>query len=282
MAGDRDPRYPSRRFQRRRRPQPGLASSKRSRQPAKSAATSLAVDWAATPLGPPEPWPRACGTIVRVLRRLALLDVDGVGPGADVLLQRRLPPRHARHEVPVGARPRRRARCGRRSGPTSARGSRPCCAPATATWDEALLLFLERSGYAEETYHTFSYSPLTDDDGAIAGMLCVVSEDTERVIGERRMATLRDLGSGPRRPSATTSSICAPPRGTSSADRRSLPFTLTYLFDEDGPSAELAGSDRHPGRPPGGSARASRSADPDPAVADRRRSQRATGPRRGA
>ena len=55
-----------------------------------------------------------------------------------------------------------------------------------ATWDEALLLFLERSGYAEETYHTFSYSPLADDDGAIAGMLCVVSEDTERVIGERR------------------------------------------------------------------------------------------------
>ena len=64
-----------------------------------------------------------------------------------------------------------------------------------ATWDEALLLFLERSGYTEETYHTFSYSPLHDDDGAIAGMLCVVSEDTERVIGERHMATLRDLGS---------------------------------------------------------------------------------------
>jgi hypothetical protein len=34
-----------------------------------------------------------------------------------------------------------------------------------ATWDEALLLFLERSGYPEETYHTFSYSPLADDDG---------------------------------------------------------------------------------------------------------------------
>ena len=35
-----------------------------------------------------------------------------------------------------------------------------------ATWDAALLLFLERSGYPEETYHTFSYSPLRDDDGA--------------------------------------------------------------------------------------------------------------------
>ncbi len=66
-----------------------------------------------------------------------------------------------------------------------------------ATWDAALLLFLQRSGYPEETYHTFSYSPLHDDDGRIVGLLCVVSEETERVIGERRMATLRDLGSDP-------------------------------------------------------------------------------------
>ncbi|NEE51690.1 hypothetical protein G3M55_44685, partial [Streptomyces sp. SID8455] len=52
-------------------------------------------------------------------------------------------------------------------------------------------------GYPEESYHTFSYSPLRDDNGHVVGMLCVVSEDTERVIGERRMATLRDLGSDP-------------------------------------------------------------------------------------
>jgi len=63
----------------------------------------------------------------------------------------------------------------------------------TATWDGGLLLFLERSGYPEETYHTFSYSPLSTDTGVICGMLCVVTEETERVIGERRLSTLRDL-----------------------------------------------------------------------------------------
>src|SRR6202044_2549235 len=62
-----------------------------------------------------------------------------------------------------------------------------------ATWDEALLLFLERSGYPEETYHTFSYSPLSDSDGQIVGMLCVVMEDTVRVIGERQLASLSIL-----------------------------------------------------------------------------------------
>ena len=56
-----------------------------------------------------------------------------------------------------------------------------------ATWDEQLMLFLERSGFTEETFHTFSYIPLADDDGGINGMLCVVSEDTEAVVASRRM-----------------------------------------------------------------------------------------------
>jgi PAS domain S-box-containing protein len=63
-----------------------------------------------------------------------------------------------------------------------------------ATWNKALLLLLERSGYPEETYHSFSYSPLYSADGAVNGMLCIVSEETERVIGERRLETLRRLG----------------------------------------------------------------------------------------
>ncbi len=110
-----------------------------------------------------------------------------------------------------------------------------------ATWDEALLLFLERSGYTEETYHTFSYSPLSDDDGAIAGMLCVVSEDTERVIGERHMATLRDLGSDTTTV-RTEAEVLAAAAGHLAGNQRSLPFALVYLFDEDGTTARLAGA----------------------------------------
>lgn len=64
-----------------------------------------------------------------------------------------------------------------------------------ATWDEQLRLYLERSGFCEETYHTFSYSPLTDDRGDTAGMLCVVNELIQRVFAERQLAKLRDLGS---------------------------------------------------------------------------------------
>ncbi len=62
-----------------------------------------------------------------------------------------------------------------------------------ATWDEALLLIVDRNGAPEESYHTFSYSPLRGDGGSIDGLMCVVSEVTERVISERRLATLRTL-----------------------------------------------------------------------------------------
>ncbi|MEU0005343.1 SpoIIE family protein phosphatase [Streptomyces sp. NPDC006314] len=117
-----------------------------------------------------------------------------------------------------------------------------------ATWDEALLLFLERSGYTEESYHTFSYSPLRDDDGAVVGMLCVVSEDTVRIIGERRMATLRDLGSDPS-VIRTEQEVLDFAGRQLSGNPQDLPFTLTYLF-QDGRSARLAATtglpDGHP------------------------------------
>ncbi|MEU6404286.1 SpoIIE family protein phosphatase [Streptomyces sp. NPDC046985] len=121
-----------------------------------------------------------------------------------------------------------------------------------ATWDEALLLFLERSGYTEESYHTFSYSPLRDDDGRVVGMLCVVSEDTERVIGERRMATLRDLGSDPS-VVRTEQEMLSFAGQQLSGNARDLPFTLTYLLEDDG-TARLAATTGiappHPAAPP--------------------------------
>lgn len=99
-----------------------------------------------------------------------------------------------------------------------------------ASWDEKLLLFLERNGYPEETYHTFSYSPVHDDDGVIRGNLCVVTEETERVIGERRLGLLKRLAeqlSG----ATTTADVCSALGRTLAADARDLPFTLTYLSD---------------------------------------------------
>lgn len=63
-----------------------------------------------------------------------------------------------------------------------------------ATYNDNLLLFLDRNGFLEETYHTFSYSAITDTEGKIVGILTPVAQTTERVIAERRLNTLRNLG----------------------------------------------------------------------------------------
>ncbi len=100
-----------------------------------------------------------------------------------------------------------------------------------ATWDEGLLLFLERSGYREETYHTFSYSPLMQEDGKVAGHLCVVSEETDRIIGERRLNTLRSL-SAELSQTITEADVTACVARVLSENQQDMPFTLTYLFTE--------------------------------------------------
>lgn len=68
-----------------------------------------------------------------------------------------------------------------------------------ATWDEELLLFLERSCFTKETYHTFSCSPLTDDDRSVVGVQGMMTEETDRVLGKlgarvKEARTAREAG----------------------------------------------------------------------------------------
>ncbi|HEX2804881.1 MAG TPA: hypothetical protein VHN80_01755, partial [Kineosporiaceae bacterium] len=148
----------------------------------------LAVDWETTPLGPPRGWSHSLSAAVRILVSSRFSMWMAWGPELTFLCNDayRRDTLGTKYPWALG-RPASQvwAEIWSDIGPRIARVT----GSGTATWDEGLLLFLERSGYVEETYHTFSYSPLTDDDGTVAGMLCVVSEDTERVIGERRMRT---------------------------------------------------------------------------------------------
>jgi signal transduction histidine kinase len=102
-----------------------------------------------------------------------------------------------------------------------------------ATFDEALLLLLERSGFPEETYHTFSYSPLSDESGRVNGMLCVVTEETERVISERRLATLSYVSSS-LAAAHTEGEVLEAIQQQLRRNTKDLPFSLTYLYDGQG------------------------------------------------
>ena len=57
-----------------------------------------------------------------------------------------------------------------------------------ATWLEDLPLTMNRKGYDEQTWFTFSYSPVRGDDGQIAGMFCAVAETTDKVVAQGLVA----------------------------------------------------------------------------------------------
>jgi PAS domain-containing protein len=138
-----------------------------------------AKDWSATPLGPVSAWPQSLRTVVRVLLTSRFARWMGWGPELTMLYN------DAYAAMTLGAKHPQALGCPSRDvwaeiwpeiGPRIERVLRT----GEATWDEDLLLFLERNGYQEETYHTFSYSPVTDDQGAACGNFCVVTEETER------------------------------------------------------------------------------------------------------
>jgi PAS domain S-box-containing protein len=109
------------------------------------------------------------------------------------------------------------------------------------TYDEALLLIMERNGYPEETYYTFSYSPIPDDQNGMGGIICANIEDTQRIIGERQLALLRELAAKTAdartfNEACTVSASCL---GTNPYD---LPFAMIYLVEPDRQQISLAGT----------------------------------------
>lgn len=108
------------------------------------------------------------------------------------------------------------------------------------TYDEALLLIMERNGYPEETYYTFSYSPVPDDDGSPGGIICANTEDTPRIIGERQLALLKELAATTA-DARTFDDACTLSARCLAANPYDLPFALIYLIDADRQQVTLAG-----------------------------------------
>jgi PAS domain S-box-containing protein len=111
-------------------------------------------------------------------------------------------------------------------------------ATGNATWSEDFLYVLNRNLPREEGYFTFSYSPLWDDAGAINGIFCACYETTGRVIGDRRLRTLRDLGRTV--PAAKTpEDACKAAANVLAGNPADVPFALMYLHDDEARQARL-------------------------------------------
>ena len=105
-----------------------------------------------------------------------------------------------------------------------------------------LPLVMTRYGFAEECYFTFSYSPVVEPGGRIAGLLNTVVETTARVLAARRMSVLQQLGSLPRSTHGSTADAIAAAMDVLSQARTDCPFGLVYLLGADAHTAELVAS----------------------------------------
>ena len=190
-----------------------------------------AHDWTATSLGPPALWPKSLRSYVKMMltsryqmwlgwgSELAFLYNDAYRPTLGV-----------KHPWAIG---RPAAAVWKEAWHSLSHLADEVLATGRATYSEGLLLLLERSGFPEETYHTFSYSPLFDDDGKIAGMLCVVLEESERIINDRRLRTLRRLASATA-PLNAEAELFREVSRQLAENPHDLPFSLCYLLEADG------------------------------------------------
>jgi signal transduction histidine kinase len=92
------------------------------------------------------------------------------------------------------------------------------------------MLPMDRHGFTEECYFIFSYSPIKQEDGSTGGVLVTVTETSDRVLGERRLKTLRELGDRTYQcKNLADTSTCI--LQVLDNNRLDIPFSLLYSLD---------------------------------------------------
>ncbi|NES28446.1 SpoIIE family protein phosphatase [Micromonospora terminaliae] len=120
---------------------------------------------------------------------------------------------------------------------------------------------LNRHGFLEDVYFDISYDPIRDADGSVSGVFCFVNETTGRVVGERRLRALAELGTelADVRSTVELGRTVARVLDTHRAD---VPFSAVWLHDEDGVPALAGCAGLNPATLAGGPPRPGGAAEP--------------------
>ena len=194
-------------------------------------------DWASTPIGPREHWPQSLRTSLSICLASRFPILIWWGPELIKLYNDAyMPILGDKHPRALGAR-------GRDVWPEIWHVIGPMLDQVMhegqATWSDDQLLMVDRYGYPEECYFTFSYSPISDESGGVGGIFTAVTETTSRVIGRRRLDTLRQLAA---RASEAKSAeqACRNAAEILEANPLDIPFAGLYLRDGDGSARRVA------------------------------------------
>jgi PAS domain S-box-containing protein len=196
-----------------------------------------AFDWSSTSLGPIEHWPQSLKTSISLMLNSRHPMWIGWGPDAvffyndayiEVLSL-------AKHPEALGK-------------PTSEVWAEiwDVCGPLAdrvfqkgeAFFVNDVRLFMNRGNFLEETFYSFSYSPIRDESGEVRGLFCPSTDVTAKVLNARRLRTLSELAAESLI-EKSTEGACASAAAILARNRDDIPFLLLYLIDAEGKSAAL-------------------------------------------
>jgi GAF domain-containing protein len=193
-------------------------------------------DWSATPLGPPSGWPAELWAAIETCLPSKIPMLVWWGPELVQLY-------NDAYVKFLGAKQPRGlgepgAECWADVWDDVGPLAEGVLAGRGAVYRQELPLLMERHGYPEETYWTFSYSPIHDHSGAIRGIFVATSDVTARVLTDRRMRTLRDLGQVSALDAGSVEGVLATTVEVLAGCCADLPFVAAYWLDGEEPVAE--------------------------------------------
>ncbi|MBO1078419.1 response regulator [Roseomonas haemaphysalidis] len=200
-------------------------------------------DWSTT-LGPIESWSPSIKTALSLCLHSRFPILLWIGPDLRILYNDAYVPflGAAKHPVMLGAP-------GREVWSEIWDDIAPMLAEATAgraTWVEDYRFFFDRELEREETYVTFSYSPIFGASrDNVEGVFCVCTETTRRVIGARRLSTLHRLGVKASY-QREVDDVCRDVIGVLQENPYDIAFAALYVSDGDGETARRAAATPSP------------------------------------
>ena len=198
-----------------------------------------AKDWHSTPLGPIESWPRTLKTTVQNAVNTSFPMAVSWGENLYQIYN------DAFAELMGAKHPSGLGRSARDNWREAWDRTGPLFEQVLQTGEPIrrteMPFVIERRGFPEEAYFTFSYSPIVEQDHEVAGVLVTVTETTDHIIDRRRLKTLSDLGFELSKSSDSDEMLI---RATTAMaqNERDIAFALLYIQGQEQSRAELAAS----------------------------------------
>src|SRR5205807_5417712 len=193
------------------------------------------MDWGATRLGPIESWPQSLRTTVSLCLASNFPISLAWGPQhVQIYNDGYWPICGGKHPNSMG---QDFSECWASAWPAIGAAFERALSGETS-YLENQRMFLDRNGYLEETFFTFSFSPIRDETGGVGGLFHPVTETTSKMISERRTRALRDLAARTGK-AQSCDEVFALAAQTLADYTFDLPFVLVYAVEDGAKEARL-------------------------------------------